>query len=648
MRLKLLAVLLFVFVACVTVFAKMGWKRHRLAKRRKDQGLCSVSPHPAGTMLAIGLLNVDCWDHNSRADVEAAIVSRNIDIFSLTETHFRVEHKEKIEMPGFVLYESRREDAIVDRRGGGLACLVKDIPGLMSRQLQIPIRKPALGYVSSERLWVAVETEYGKTAVATVYCSCQTTEDRWLTFNQGIFEVLGEEVAYLRGQGFRVALSGDFNSWVGNVPLQGGILGNNVRTNANGKAFLEFLAVNQLTHVNGASRETAQGTHRLCTGVWTRHAWDDRTPPSVLDYIVLSNEHMHSVVDMEVDEGGVCGGASDHSMVFARLLDRFQPRPRPKVARRMGWDVRDETIWSSFKEIVASRVQGLANMGKGVERLSRGLTEALFIGLEKGIGRRLERKKEARVFPGKIVALQKERKSLEKRWKSEKSRFAASSSQVPPDSLVLARCRLKEKTDQLEIAVATFRRKRRGPLLSLGKASTRKGRVQFWSFVNRKVKKSTDIGSLQNKRTGIVKHEPEEISEEIHEYLKEIFSGRDDPEVQEPEEVQTAPEPEIRDHEYGPTTRGPHLPASGHSRHPGDDPGGFLDREIQVQEVQEVIKGLANSKAPGHDEIVNEALKNAPLQFLVMLTLLYNRVKEQGRVPEAWCRGRLVLVHKKG
>lgn len=455
-------------------------------------------------------------------------------------------------------------------------------------------------------------------------------------------------MAYLRGQGFRTILQGDFNSWVGDDPSRGGIRGNNHRTNRNGGAFQDFLRANQLTHVNGASRETNQGPRRLCSGVWTRHARDETTPPSVLDYVLVSTEHLHSVRDMMVDEGGLFGGASDHSMVFSRVVDKFQPEERPKVPRRMGWDVTEQTDWRGFQEIVECKVQAIVNMGQGVEGLSGSLTGALLAGLEEGIGRRVERTTRARVFPRHIVTLQKERRILERGWKVEKCKFAKSRSQVPPESLLEAKNKLERKSVQLEVAVATFRRQRRGPLLSLGKARTRKGRVQFWSFVNRKVKKSTDIGSIQNKRTGIMRHEPEEVSAEIHQYLKEIFSGTDEPESQVPAVEEVTLEPEVRDHEYGPTARGPRLPASGHGRHPGDDPAGFLDREIQLSEVQAVIGELGSSKAPGHDEIVNEALKHAPLQFVTKLTLLYNRVKAQGKVPEAWCRGRLVLIHKKG
>ena len=46
--------------------------------------------------------------------------------------------------------------------------------------------------------------------------------------------------------------------------------------------------------------------------------------------------------------------------------------------------------------------------------------------------------------------------------------------------------------------------------------------------------------------------------------------------------------------------------------------------------------------------MINEALKQAPESFHRHLTMLYNRVKDQSKVPKAWLRGRVVLVHKSG
>ena len=61
-----------------------------------------------------------------------------------------------------------------------------------------------------------------------------------------------------------------------------------------------------------------------------------------------------------------------------------------------------------------------------------------------------------------------------------------------------------------------------------------------------------------------------------------------------------------------------------------------------------MIKSLGNGKAAGHDEIPNEALKNAPAIMVSEITNLFNRVFDKGVVPESWKKGRLVLIHKKG
>ena len=92
----------------------------------------------------------------------------------------------------------------------------------------------------------------------------------------------------------------------------------------------------------------------------------------------------------------------------------------------------------------------------------------------------------------------------------------------------------------------------------------------------------------------------------------------------------------------------PQLTARAKSKNPANNPAGFLDRKISEKEVSEILQSLAANKACGHDDLPNECLKEAPSSFVHMLTVLYNRAKEQGKVPKAWSRGRVVLVHKRG
>ena len=179
-------------------------------------------------------------------------------------------------------------------------------------KLNPKISKPELQYVDKERLWVTYKSSGGKTAVATVYLGWNASDDRHHDWNMGIFEVLEDEVRDLRDQGFRVVLQGDFNSWVGSDLVKRGIPGNRPAVpNANGDLFLRFLEANSLSHVNGAVREAGNWDTRISRGLWTRHSPDYRSS-TVLDYVVVSDEHMDTVHEMLVDEEGVFGGGSDH------------------------------------------------------------------------------------------------------------------------------------------------------------------------------------------------------------------------------------------------------------------------------------------------------------------------------------------------
>ena len=93
----------------------------------------------------------------------------------------------------------------------------------------------------------------------------------------------------------------------------------------------------------------------------------------------------------------------------------------------------------------------------------------------------------------------------------------------------MAKDNLDDKTAELNQAKAKFDRQKRAPLLNLAKSKSPRNRRKFWDYVNRKTKKSSDIPPLQDRLSGVLKHEPKEISDEIFAYLKDIFSGTDEP-----------------------------------------------------------------------------------------------------------------------
>ena len=226
----------------------------------------------------------------------------------------------------------------------------------------------------------------------------------------------------------------------------------------------------------------------------------------MLDYSIISAEHVDDVLSMEVDQGGRLAGGADHNFVTTSLKDRVVIVSKVKRNEvKLGWNIEDEEQdWTDYREAVTNKLGSAAKRTQGgVEDLSHSITSAVLSGLEEGIGRRMPRRPEGkRRLPKEIVQLVFERKKLERRWKEAKVEFANSRCSMPKDSLVVAAQELQEMRDRVEYEISMFHRQRRGPLLKECRKRTKRGRKTFWRHVSRKEKSSEEISSLQRKDTG--------------------------------------------------------------------------------------------------------------------------------------------------
>ena len=177
----------------------------------------------------------------------------------------------------------------------------------MFRRHNPAISDPKNTFIKNERMWITYDSKQGKTAVCCVYLGYQNNDDCNGEWNDSIFSVLATEVYDLRALGYRINIQGDFNCWIGCDLAEGGIPGNDVRVNKNGKRFLDFCAVNSLVHLNGAVRTPGDWATRISSGLWTRHAATYGSS-TVLDYSLVSKEHMDSVLSFHVDQNGSMGG----------------------------------------------------------------------------------------------------------------------------------------------------------------------------------------------------------------------------------------------------------------------------------------------------------------------------------------------------
>ena len=176
-------------------------------------------------------------------------------------------------------------------------------------------------------------------------------------------------------------------------------------------------------------------------------------------------------------------------------------------------------------------------------------------------------------------------------------------------------------------------------------------RHAFWSAVSGKVKQSADISAVLSE-SGALKCDPDEIKIEVEKHLCNVFQGSLQP--LQPHLMPQPPDPQEPvhttvegDHVYAANPQ-PILPCLDNSGDIDRNPSNWLDRFFTKEEIVNTAKTLNNNKACGFDSIPNEFLKNSPDQFFSLLTLLFNRIKDENIFPVGWNRGRITLIHKRG
>ena len=104
------------------------------------------------------------------------------------------------------------------------------------------------------------------------------------------------------------------------------------------------------------------------------HHSSDHRSSTVLDYVVITDEHLGTVHDMLVDEQGIFGGGSDHNMLLTSMSDQFISTRRMAPRPPSGWNFEEETNFTMFRQVVAREVDLIRNVGPGVDGYAEGAT----------------------------------------------------------------------------------------------------------------------------------------------------------------------------------------------------------------------------------------------------------------------------------
>ena len=493
--------------------------------------------------------------------------------------------------------------------------------------------------MNNERVWVTVDSLQSRTAILAVYVGCQYPDDRNAEWNENLYLVLRQEVTKLRSEGYRIVFLGDMNGHVGSV-LGQGVVGNNPDINMNGRRFLDFLERCDLRHINGECRKPGQIDSKICNGLWTRQRGNSR---SVIDYAGVSSADVGSVLSMTIDDVGAQGGLSDHNWITLVLKDRFKRlRILPSVKKKQKWKMGEDQDWSQFQVDVLSKLPSVFECsGLGVDRLASLVAGALHSGGMSAIGLRTassQSSMRSRNLPPNLVCELQKQRDLGKVWKSLVSSHRGFGG-VSEDLLLGA----EESWETQKSKVSLLFAARRGTL----NVETVKDHRSFWSAVSGKVKQSADITAVLAENGSLI-CEPNAMRVEVEQYLCKVFEGSLEtlvPGVQPP----VLPSPAVApvDHHYC-VNPCPTLPRVGDSDCVDRNPDNWLARAFTMKEVKSMAKLLLNNKATGFDRIPNEFIKNAPDRLFSILSILFNKMKDDNVFPVGWNRGRITLIHKRG
>ena len=606
-----------------------GWTSSRV-KLRENIGVIGTKK-----FLNLFLLNVDGLSPSTLEDVKSTLVRKTSDVCILLETKRR--HEEigcDIKIDGYAVTELRRSDVAGDRAGGGIAYYTRKSEGLIFQEESPSIADQSLHYVHNERFWVTTASVNTKTAICGLYVGCQYGDDRHGTWNDGIIATVQSEAACFRAKGFRVVFLGDFNAHIGSV-LGQGVVGNHDDINQNGERFLRFLRDGSFCHINGEQN--------LTTGLWTRQRGNSKT---ILDYAVISSEHLSTVHGLLIDDQGDFGGGSDHNWLFLTLNDNFVKKHRflNVTSKKKSWNNMDNVDWQPFQEYVAGKLTRKSPVGLTVDEMASFVSSTLLSAGVQCVGyKSTTNRARPKLLPRNLVDEIKLKRELESKWKTAVSGNISSIEDTARDESAFL-----EQKKHVDALLFTHNNRNRSKIKEICSGNTPRARTNFWRIVSTKLKQSMGISAVVDPTTGVLKCGIDEIKSETELHLARVFHGSFDPVLGDLDPTIPQPPPnDLQDHTYC-VSPGPTLPFIDDSKTIGSDPNGWLNCVFKKQEVKKILKSLNGGKSAGWDTIPNEFLIHSPDLLAHWLTILFNKIKTEGVMPRGWNKGRITLIHKAG
>ena len=143
----------------------------------------------------------------------------------------------------------------------------------------------------------------------------------------------------------------------------------------------------------------------------------------------------------------------------------------------------------------------------------------------------------------------------------------------------------------------------------------KKNPKSFWSYVKEKTSTRTGISDL-DKDDGTTARTDEEKAQVLNDFFQSVFTEEPEGEL-----------PEAPVYEF-------------------NNP--LIDVEVDVAEVQKLLKNLKNGKAAGPDDIPTILLSETAETLALPVSIIFRKSLDEGQLPHIWKKAKVTPIFKKG
>ena len=444
-------------------------------------------------------------------------------------------------------------------------------------------------YDKMEIIWIKIKTGKGKLSIGTYYGK-QESENRVQVDNE--YSLINSQAIRLMKDGDLILL-GDFNA---KLEIK---RNNNViqKQSGNGKLLQRIINNTRIYPINIKADK----------GIWTRVNRHNTQEKSVIDYALASPNIIPDVKKIEIDEEGLRRpkgkNETDHNTILIEI-DTKTRKSRKSITK---WNISDETKWNMYNEALKAEPEVTT-----YEEWETRVKEALL----KTVGTKT-------ILIDKKPPLSKENRILRKRMKEAKKIFEDACRRNSQDKRTtytqLVKLNIELKT-ALEKDQKERVKKITDKLIADGGVKSK----YFWNLRNKLTnKQKSEYDHITEDDIKIV--DPTEAKESIANYYEKLYKAREGKEEykSQTEEIEKKYENISQQMEQIPKCN-----------------------PINYNELKLAIKKLKNGKAPGPDNIPNEALKNMDKINCEKTTSIMNQILIDEKIPSSWLNSKIIRIYK--